>query len=457
MRQAAFGRGRAAQMLRGDYFELDKEKYKAVTAGIHGRDKAAAQGQAIALTGTSGEPVADIGTLTQAAKLVPQAKSIVVPAEPKEALKATVEKKEPYKPAFANIQFAAVPYRSKAIVMDGDLDEWKDVPALNMTPMVPKNAAGGGGFSVANAPAQQIKVQWDNTGFYMAYDVKKADPAIRKVKATNFWEGDCIEMWVDTLNTKESERTELTQQFWAWPDGAADDATKIGGEAISIGRRHEWNPFGADKIQRAAKKTEKGWTMEVHVPKERFHQIEMAPGKIMGMNFSICTGTPLYYYWVANVGTGTWGAPDTWGDVLLAGSDAKVEVVDKLASELKQSEEVKPLSWLRIGDPLRVRVTSPVMNLSDKALDKVSVSVASRHGGRQTVILQETGKATGIFEGAIQTALETGDPVLNTVTLYEGETVDVNFNDQCRADGTRNVKVTLSVPTASSVGRVAVK
>ena len=110
------------------------------------------------------------------------------------------------------------------------------------------------------------KSVWDNTGFYLAYDVKDADGKITKTKADDFWEADAVEMWVDPLNLKEKHRSQSSYQFWAWVAGAADDPAKIGGEAIIFPNHEDFTTFGIDKIQTASKKTPDGWSIEVHIP-----------------------------------------------------------------------------------------------------------------------------------------------------------------------------------------------
>ena len=59
--------------------------------------------------------------------------------------------------------------------------------------------------------------------------------------------------------------------------------------------------------------------------------------------------------------------------------------------------------------------------------------------------------------GAIRTALEIGEVSPDVLTLYEGEKIDVTYTDPCRADGSRDVPVRLSIPTASALSGLAAK
>jgi hypothetical protein len=304
---------------------------------------------------------------------------------------------------------------------------------------------------------QAVKVQWDNTGFYLAYDVKDADGKITKVKPGDFWEGDGIEFWVDTLNTKEKHRTQCSHQFWAWVDGASDNPAQVGGEAQSWPGKNSYVPLGADVIKTASKKNDAGWTIEVFVPASHFRMLDLEPGRILGMNFSICTGTDLYYYWAGTTKVATARRPDTWGDALLAGSAGRLECIDKLTSERAASETSKTLNAVRIGQPLRVRVSDADMNLSDAAKDRVAVTIATRRGAKQTMILEETGNATGIFEGAIPTTLDTGSTPAGVLPLLDGDQIEVVYIDQCRPDGSRDVPVKLTLPTAAAITKLSEK
>ena len=191
-----------------------------------------------------------------------------------------------------------------------------------------------------------MKACWDATGFYFAYDVKDADDKITKAKSGDFWEGDAVELWVDTLNAKDKGRTACTYQFWAWPDGAANDPTLVAGEAVRYGtrglRRLQERPDPDRVPQDARRVDDRGARPRRAVRPPRRREIDMRPGRIVGMNLSICTGTPLYYYWAGTSDVRTSLHADTWGDALLAGSDGKLECVERLAGELKPGTTATP-------------------------------------------------------------------------------------------------------------------
>ncbi|GMV79526.1 MAG: hypothetical protein AMXMBFR7_07100 [Planctomycetota bacterium] len=448
LRQRALERSQSMRRSQLSAYRFDAAQHKALTEGIHERDKEKAQGEAWTREGASGET-----SQGEASAEIARPSALLMPPEPEKPVESDVEAKEAYKPEFKTVRFNAVPFVSEPVKLDGDLAEWKDITGVQMY----KTLDGGKVGSLKVVEPQIVKVAWDNTGFFFAYDVKDADGQIKKVQPGNFWEGDAVEIWFDALNTKDQKRgANWAQQFWVWPFGAQGDDAKTGGEAVKDDPKKEWSwvAYGPEQLRRAAKQTADGWTMEVHIPRERLKRMDLVPGKIIGFNLSICTGTPLYYYWGGNSDVRTSERPDTWGDVLLSGSDGKLDLPAHLAQEAqapKPGETEKPLRALVIGEPLRVRVADLDMNLDDSKKDKVSVTLKSRHGDTEVAILEETGEKTGIFEGSVRTALQIGEPVPGTLSLYEGEGIEVVYDDQARANGARNVSITRKLTVAAGI------
>jgi hypothetical protein len=449
LRQHALSRGPGNGRGHGNgMYYFNKEEHAKLTEGIRDRDQAAAQGEVFERKGAEGE--------VSTAESIKDRLSyglVLVPPVPTGDVAGVPAQKDPYKPKFATKYFAAIPFLREPLKIDGDMAKWKDIPAVPMH----KQLDGGAG-SLKIVEPQFAKMAWDNTGLYFCYDVKDADNQITKTKPGTFWEADAVEIFFDARNTKDKERgSKWTQQFWVWPFGMAGDDAIVGGEAVFDEKGNLTEPlFKSDRVQRVANKTADGWTMEVHLPFDMCKNFSAQPGRIIGVNLSICTGTPLYYYWAGTSAVRTSEHPDTWGDLLLAGCDGKLEVVDKLSTELKAGETSKPSATLAIGDPLKIRITDADMNLSDKRRDKLAVTVKARGSGEVKVVtLEETGEKTGIFEGAIRTNLNLGDTDPKTLALFEGEAVDVIYLDQARANGARNVEVKLTLKSSAGVYTMA--
>ena len=449
MRQGALARSQDAARALGSRFHYDEKEHTQLTDGIRERDRKAARGEAWERKATVGEVWA-----VEQAEETPRPAALLMPPEPKGEVVGEAQKKDPYKPAFKTIKFAAMPYVREPIKLDGDLSEWKEIPGqpMHATWDGPKRP------DLKVSDSHHVKMAWDNTGFYFAYNVVDPDNDIKRVKPAVFWDGDGVEIFVDAHNVKNRKRGAAgTQQFWVWPFGMSGDPTKTGGEAVleNANTPWQWVVFTSAELQRAAKKVEGGWTLEVHLPAERINDLDLQPGRILGFNFSICTGTVLCYYWGGASDVRTSEHPDTWGDILLAGSDGKLELPEKLTAEIKAGAAAKPARGQLIGAALKIRVTDPDMNLSQERKDKLSVAVTAGSGDREIAILEESGAKTGIFEGALRTGLALGEPVSGTLSLYEGEKVLVTYIDQARSDGTRNVEVKLSIKTCASAVTMA--
>jgi len=444
MRQAALERSQGRQNLfrsRG----FDKGQYEELTAEMAERKRNAGEVW-------KREGAQDPATQGETDEAVVQSAFLLVPGESKET-PATPKKAEPFKPEFKTINFTTIPFVGDAIKLDGELDEWKDIPAQRMVPHLegPKRA------EMTIAASQPLKLAWNNKGLYFACEFKDVDNDIRRVQPANFWEGDGLEVFIDAFNLKEKgRRSSAIQQFWFWVDGQGGQPANVGGEAVmgQDGKRNEFLPYRSDKLQKAAKVKGDTWFMECHLPFALMRELDAQPGRIIGMNLCYNSGTYVYYYWGGTSGVGTSERPDTWGDALFAGSDGKVEIPEKLTPELNAGETGTVARVLVIGTPLKLRVTDPDMNLSDRRKDKVAVTVSSANGDSEVAILEETGDSTAVFEGALRTALSLGDPVSGTLSLYEGETVTATYTDQARSDGARNHEVRTSIRCAAGTAEL---
>lgn len=447
MRRAALERSQGRQNLfrtRG----FNKGQYEELTAGMAERNRTVAAGEA-----WKREGAADPATRGEADESVVQSAFLLVPGEPKKT-PATPEKTEPYKPEFKTINFTTIPFIGDVIKLDGELDEWKDIPAQRMVPHLegPKRP------DMVIVASQPLKLAWNNKGLYFACEFKDVDNDIRRVQPANFWEGDGLEVFIDALNLKDKgRRSSAIQQFWFWVDGQGGQPENVGGEAVmgQDGKRNGFLPYRSDKLQKAAKVKGDTWFMECHLPFARLHELDAQPGRIIGMNLCYNSGTYVYYYWGGTSGVRTSERPDTWGDALFAGADGMIEAIEKLTSELKVGETGTVARTLIIGAPLKLRVTDPDMNLADRRKDKVAVTVRSANGDSEVAILEETGDTTAVFEGALRTALSLGEPLSGTLSLYEGERVTATYTDQARADGSRNREVKATVTCAAGTGELS--
>lgn len=343
-------------------------------------------------------------------------------------------------PAFKTHRFAGVPLLADGVVaLDGDLADWKDVPALALVPVLKGNRD-----KVKSQPEKQLAyAAWCRDGLLLAFAVEDTTAGVESPGNLNqFWLYDAVEIFLDTLNTKSPGRGEPhTHQFCVFPFGVPGKPELTGYEVFVRGDAADLVALDRLSIRRAAKKTPRGWTLEVLLTADRLKKADLAPGRVVGFNLQIDTGSDLYYYWAANEKFRTSMHPDTWGDLQLLGSDAKVAFLDDAGKA--GAELVVP------GKALRVRVEDPDMNLNPLKKDRVGVVVRAASGESRALVLEETTPTSGVFEGSYATALNVGGGPAAVLPVYEGEAVTAEYLDQVRAYGERNETVTAMVPVAT--------
>jgi hypothetical protein len=330
----------------------------------------------------------------------------------------------PYMPDFKTLAFAAAPFVGNDFRIDGVAAKWSEVPPLLLQP------EGGDDTSV-----QSVQVGWSSLGFFIRCDVKDRNGNIDKADLDNFWEADVVEVWFDVFNGKKKHRTRnIGQQFWAWPFGAATDGDIIGGES-TVYEDGSFDPVGLrlPDIGHWAAPSQDGWVMELHIPANRIPGADLAAGRIIGFNVYLGTWGGTGWFWSAGKAARTARQPDTWGDLLLAGSDATLGLPDLDRDGV-----------LTIGRPLEIHVRDSDMDLAADARDTVMVTVQRPSGEQQIVILEETGVRTGKFTGSVSTTLaldRTPPPILG---VYEGDRIRVTYVDQARQNGARQVPISIS-------------
>lgn len=422
--QGSLGRGHA---------RWDGAAYQKMLEHLKGRDSIT--GDIIGRTGAEGAVVKPGDEVA----LRPAFVGIGSPAEVTKPAAAS-ERKVP-DPTFKTHRFSGIPLLGdEAITLDGDLTDWKDIPALILNPVL----KGAGKGIVARPDKQVAYAAWCGKGLLLAFDVHDTSGAIENAgPLQGFWLLDGVEVYLDTMNTKASKRGEThTHQFFIPPFGHKDQPERGGFESFIEGGGIRVAGYDQTAIRRAAKRTERGWTLEVLLSKELLRKADLEPGRVVGFNLQVDTGTDLYYYWTAAEKFMTSMHPNTWGDLQLLGSDAKLTFVDE--NNKVGVEAVVP------GKALRVQVEDPDMNTHADRKDRVAVTVRTTAGLTRTVVLEETTPSSGVFVGSIATTLHIGGNGPPTaLPVLEGETLTAEYLDQVRAFGERNEKVTGKLPVAS--------
>ncbi len=196
----------------------------------------------------------------------------------------------------------------------------------------------------------------------------------------------------------------------------------------------------------AARAIPGGYAVEGFIARETLSRPVLVPGEYLAMNFSINRGDiNNELQWSASKAVQSWNRPDTWGDVLLLGSDAGVRALDADGS---------PCTRVVAGQPLTVEVTDHDMNMDPAVEERVLAEVTPAGGEPVLMVLRETGPDTGVFRGSVNTALWLDSPAPNTVGVHPGSTLEVGYDDPRGAYGESHRHVGITLPVAIPVMRM---
>lgn len=256
------------------------------------------------------------------------------PAEPKkpEEPKPIVKKPEEPRPVVnPQRRLALRLLDNDAIKIDGDLDDWKDIPPVVLTAV----ERGKSPKKVLAVPrGQKAYFAYCPKGILIAVDVFDSSGELENQPRPEkgmwpFWDNDAVEVYIDTLNLRPRERGDSSvHQFFAFPFGTPNDEG-IGGYESKIIKnkagRTEWTIVphantGEGAMLRAGKHTPAGWTLELLIPKAALRHADFKPGTTIGFELQIDTGTNVYGFWLnddprVHVST----SPHLWGEAVLGG------------------------------------------------------------------------------------------------------------------------------------------
>jgi hypothetical protein len=338
--------------------------------------------------------------------------------------------------------YAILPFLpDDAIKIDGDLSDWKDMPSVVLTAVERGNPTK----PVVARPKEQIAfLAYCSKGLLVAVSVVDTSGALenepKPAKGTSwpFWDNDALEIFIDTLNLRPRDRGDPNHhQFIALPFGTPIDAGTGGYESKIIKKAWTIVPqpgTGAKAMLRAGQKTPFGWSMELLIPRLALRQGEFKPGNTFGFELQLDTGTNVFYHWACeDPSVRVSMHPNRWGEVLLGGADAIIEVLD---SGNKPTKSFVP------GQPLTVRLTDLDLILAlAKTAPAPRVTLKSKSGDVKTLVLKETAPKSGVYVGSMPTRLSTGVRTEKIFEVEAGESVVIEYVDPFRANGERDVPV----------------
>jgi hypothetical protein len=167
---------------------------------------------------------------------------------------------------------------------------------------------------------------------------------------------------------------------------------------------------------------------------------KIKPGNTIGFELQIDTGTNVFYTWACQDPKARVSMqPNLWGEALLAGADARIELLDA---------RKKSALTFRPGEPLTVRVTDADLNLNPSKKVGLSVTLRSRSGDVRLLPLAESPYGSGVFIGTIPTRISTGVRTDRVFEVLAGEDIQVEYRDLLTADGRRDAPVSATFKAA---------
>ena len=116
---------------------------------------------------------------------------------------------------------------------------------------------------------------------------------------------------------------------------------------------------------------------------------------------------------------------------------------------------------VKVGEKLKITVTDPDENRDPNTQEtgagsNVNVTFKSGLGDKETIVLNETGKDTGVFEKKITITKAAAATQNNgTYEVKKGDTITIQYTDLWGAGGSQNVKVTETASVYTTDGSVS--
>ncbi len=376
----------------------------------------------------------------------------MIDPEPEGEEKADEPEREVIPPAFNPLKFGWATMVREKPVLDGQLDEWEMDRAQYVSMW---NRGTENPVELPEEASVKMAMQWDHDGLYIAAVVpndSKAAPS----SASKFWEGDSIEAWLDTSELRGPLMTYYEAiQMWWHPYPSKNNPEMVAG--FSHGYRMDGKPgaravFRRDQqtgLQMGMRETSGGYTVELFIPQEKVLKgPKFRAGKYLGfqISFNHVRGDQSLS-WVMR-GHHSWERPDTWGDLLLMGSDAEI-------SFFKDDALENSLDVLLPGEPFRIKLHDPDMNLDPRYKDQLIVQVTGAFGHSETVVLGETEINNGIFSGGVETNNIYTGYRKGFLPVKPGAPLTVKYLDQRRDYGETNLQVKKNLPSAWPTYRIS--
>lgn len=219
---------------------------------------------------------------------------------------------------------AGIPH-VRNLTLDGTLTDWPGCARLQPTRQTETIGSGS-----ADKPA--AFAGWNEDGLWFAFDVHDNNINCRDLNGS-WWTKDCLEFWLwlggaSDKRPAEFDRNSCQLVYLPTPlnTSSPQDPTKSG--SSTPGQLVQWHRPGdaltkhlspPPSIKQCTRMTNKGYTVEIFIPKAALRELKLVAGATFGFNFHIQDAdSASKFYWSNDKGADTQTRPDTWGTVTLA-------------------------------------------------------------------------------------------------------------------------------------------
>jgi len=351
-------------------------------------------------------------------------------------------------PQFTYKAFAAASMVDSPIRIDGDLSDWGELRHPIKMQYIGDNVE-----RVEGLPT--LYMRWSPDGLYFCYKTKDTNGL--QPCPQNAYDGDALEVWVDMVNSRirRMEVASTAHQFCFMPFGYRGDKSctfaEIGRGMRGLKMYHTYADAKGIRGSSAGRMIPGyGYQVEGFLRRRALSRPILAPGRYIAVQFSVNVGfgRPNNYLWAASKGIMTWNKPDTWGDVLLLGSDARSEFVSF-------EDTSKSLEGLAPGQPLAFQIMDRDMDLNTYRPDRIAAELRVKSvPGSMFVVLRETDKSTGVFTGSVSTQQYFLPQKKDTLNVRSGDTVQLVYRDARCEFGEKDRVVTEEIKVGWPVMKV---
>jgi len=209
---------------------------------------------------------------------------------------------------------ASCRYRAEAPKIDGNLRDWD---ADHLLPDL-MGVEGAGSFA-------EVYAAWNDDGFYIGLKVTRKTQY--KIVPKDFWTGDCLEVWLDTRDLKDTHRANrYCHHFYFLPGGSGTDGKKpIGRQAGIDPAREQAPPCPEESIRVGLRRLKTSYSLEVALPAEGLNGFQPREFGRLGFNYALHDTQRGRQSWTVSRDRPQAVCPNAWGTLELeagsAGSD----------------------------------------------------------------------------------------------------------------------------------------